>query len=309
MIYTAIAGEDMSRRFRNDETAKFIVQPSGAATARRHGVLTVLAGGTPGTLIPLGDGELTIGRADEATVVVDDESLSRRHARFFFAHQAYFVQDLDSTNGTFVDGQPVTEPVRITDGTRVQLGAVVLRFTLRDDAEIEATRRIYESTVRDALTGVHNRHFLDERLLSEMSYAKRHGTALSVLFVDADHFKNVNDTHGHAAGDAVLRAIAQFLADTMRSEDVVARYGGEEFVIVMRGVTSIGVLAVAERVRAGVEALAIVHEARPVPVTVSIGGATQSAERGYEGVEELLAAADAALYRAKESGRNRVFLE
>ena len=90
---------------------------------------------------------------------------------------------------------------------------------------------------------------------------------------------------------------------------MVARYGGEEFVIVMRGVTSIGVLAVAERVRAGVEALAIVHEGRPVPVTVSIGGATQSVERGYEGVDELLAAADAALYRAKESGRNRVFLE
>lgn len=298
----------MSRRFRDNNTAKFVVQPAHSAAGDRLGVLTVLAGGKPGTVIPIGDKELTIGREDEATFVLDDASLSRRHARFFRAHGGYFVEDLGSTNGTFVDDQAVREPVALRDGARVQLGAVVTRFTLRDDAELEATRKIYESSVRDALTGVHNRHFLDERLISEMSYAKRHGTELSVLFVDADHFKHVNDTHGHVAGDLVLRAIARLLADTMRSEDVVARYGGEEFVIVVRGVTAVGILAVAERLRAGVEALEIGHDGVRIPVTVSIGVATQSSERSYESVAELLATADAALYRAKEAGRNRVFL-
>ncbi|MDQ3037547.1 MAG: GGDEF domain-containing protein [Myxococcota bacterium] len=298
----------MSSKRERDHTQQHVVVPAVIAGERR-GVLTVLAGPQPGRLIALTDEELTIGRSDESTIALDDDSLSRRHVRLFRAHQRYFVEDLQSTNGSFVDGARITVPVALEDGMRVQLGATtVMRFAMRDQAEVEATRRVYEATVRDRLTGVFNRHFLDERLLSEMSYAKRHGTTLSVLFVDADHFKAVNDTHGHAGGDEVLRQIASLLQRTMRSEDVVARYGGEEFVVVVRGIAAIGVLAVAERLRAGVEALRIEVAGAHVPVTISVGVATQSPESDHAGVEELLAVADAALYRAKASGRNRVFL-
>jgi two-component system, cell cycle response regulator len=293
---------------RRDQTQRHSVKPAEGG-AERKGVLTVLAGPQPGRLIPLADGELTIGRTDESMIALDDDSLSRRHARLFRAHRRYFVEDLGSTNGTFVEGVRIAEPTPLEDGMRIQIGArTVMRFAMRDVAEVEATRRIYEATVRDRLTGVFNRHFLDERLLSEISYAQRHKTTLTVLFIDADHFKRVNDTYGHGTGDEVLKQIANVLSRIIRTEDVVARYGGEEFVVVVRGIAAVGVLAVAERLRTGVEELQIRVEGKRLPVTVSIGVATQSPETHYEGVPELLAAADAALYRAKESGRNRVVL-
>jgi diguanylate cyclase (GGDEF)-like protein len=144
--------------------------------------------------------------------------------------------------------------------------------------------------------------------VSELAFAQRHGVPLTVMFVDADHFKRVNDTHGHAAGDEVLRRLSQLLESTLRAEDIVARYGGEEFVLVLRGVPTTGALAVAERVRVGVETLKIGHAGKWIPVTVSVGVATHSKEREVDSVAALLALADGALYRAKGSGRNRVVL-
>jgi diguanylate cyclase (GGDEF)-like protein len=294
------------RRERSDNTLEVQVEPRGVASAGRTGVLTVLSGERPGTVIPI-ERELVIGRTDESDVFFGDESLSRRHARVFRRQGVYFVEDLASTNGTFVHGVAVSEAVPLEDGAHIQLGrATILRFTLRDGAELAERQRIYEATVRDALTGVYNRHFLDERLASELSFAKRHGTWLSVLFVDADHFKLINDEHGHAAGDRVLRAIAKVLQDRVRSEDEVARFGGEEFVVLIRGIDPPGVAVVADRLRASVEALEIDVGTTSLRVTVSIGVATQSPDQERASVEALLAEADAALYRAKEAGRNRV---
>lgn len=283
--------------------------PTPTRGGERCGVLTMLGGERPGAVVAIPDPELTIGRTDEAQLAIDDESLSRRHARFAKMHGRYYVEDLRSTNGTFVDGRRIAEPTALEDGAHVQLGlGTVMRFGLSDEATVAETRRLYEATVRDPLTGVHNRRFLTERLLAEMSYAKRHGTELSVIFVDADHFKRVNDAHGHPAGDAVLCALAALLVRTMRVEDVVARYGGEEFVVVLRGISAVGVLGVAERIRSDVEALAIEHEGRRIPVTVSIGVATHGTDRDVETPEQLIAIADAALYRAKAAGRNRIVL-
>ncbi len=293
---------------RRDNTLQVEVSPMIRESPRR-GALTMLSGSRPGMVIPIKDEGTTVGRTGEvATVAIEDESLSRCHARFFSARGRYFVEDLESTNGTFVDGRRIREPVMLEEGVRVQLGrSVLLRFTLQDETELAASRDLYEATVRDALTGVFNRHYLEERLRGELSYAKRHGTSLSVLFVDADHFKRVNDTWGHAAGDEVLRRLAATLVDALRSEDVVARIGGEEFVLVLRGIATAGVRTVAERVRAEIEALEIVYEGQRIPLTVSVGAATQNPEREFETAEELVAVADAALYRAKEAGRNSVF--
>jgi diguanylate cyclase (GGDEF)-like protein len=285
------------------------VQPvaPGGGKDERKGTLTFLSGARPGQLIPIEAGELTVGRTDDATLRIDDDSLSRKHARFFTLLGAYYVQDLQSTNGTFVDGVRITQPVKLEDGNRIQLGlSTVLRFGLTDKTVVEEAKRLYEATVRDKLTGAYNRQFLDERLQSEWAFAKRHGSRLSVIFVDADHFKKVNDTHGHAGGDAVLRALGATLIQCLRTEDVVARYGGEEFVLLVRAVSPENVLELAERIRADVQALAIEHDGKRIPVTVSVGVATHEAERESESVEALLARADAALYKAKESGRNRV---
>lgn len=293
-------------------TMQVAVTPGSLPTAlgSRRGVLVILSGSRPGRTVVITEGQdFIIGRTSEATYAVDDESLSRRHVRFFAIAGRYAVEDLKSTNGTFVDGRRLDGPAFLEAGARIQLGKdTVLRFDLQDDAVIEEQKRLYEATVRDKLTGVYNRHFLDERLNSELSYAKRHGTDLSVLFVDADHFKKVNDTFGHAGGDAVLVALGRLLLASMRNEDIAARYGGEEFVLVLRGVSGASVKHVAERIRADVEALQVVHEGRPIPFTVSVGVATHTSERVFEDTAALLAVADNALYKAKEAGRNVVVI-
>ncbi len=283
-----------------------VTQP-GQVSSRR-GVLVIVTGPRPGSMIVIGEGQdFVVGRTTEASYAIDDDSLSRRHARFFRLAGKYAIEDLKSTNGTFVDGKRLTEPSFLEPGASIQLGKeIVVRFELQDDAVIEEQKRLYEATVRDKLTGVYNRHHLDERLAAEVAYAKRHGTALSLLFVDADHFKKVNDTFGHAGGDAVLVALGKLLLASMREEDVVARYGGEEFIVVLRGIAKSNAASVAERIRADVQALQVEHEGQSIPFTVSIGAAALDAEREGEDVASLLARADEALYAAKGGGRNRV---
>lgn len=176
---------------------------------------------------------------------------------------------------------------------------------------LEATRadkeRLETLATTDPLTQLLNRRALLERLGAELDRAARYASYASLLLVDIDHFKDINDTHGHLAGDEVLRDLAQLLLGAARAVDVVARYGGEEFVILLPETPTDGALAFAERLRERVGS----HEfagrslARPLRLTVSIGVATYPAP-DVGSVEELFARADEALYRAKEEGRNRV---
>jgi diguanylate cyclase (GGDEF)-like protein len=284
-------------------------QSQDVSTPKRRGVLVFLTGPRPaGEMIEIPDGgDFVVGRTTEASHAIDDDSLSRRHARFFQLAGKYAIEDLKSTNGTFVEGKRLTEPVFLEPGQRIQLGKdVVVRFELQDAALIEEQKRLREAMTRDKLTGVYNRHYLDEQLGKEFGFAQRHGLPLSLLFIDADHFKKVNDTFGHAGGDAVLVALGKLLLGVSRGEDVPARYGGEEFILVLRGTNAMGVATLAERIRAEVQALKVEHEGKPIPFTVSIGTATHAPEKEYPDTAAMLAAADGALYKAKATGRNRV---
>jgi diguanylate cyclase (GGDEF)-like protein len=166
-------------------------------------------------------------------------------------------------------------------------------------------RQLYDASVTDALTGAHNREHFDTQLRSELSYARRHGTDVSLVIFDADHFKKVNDTYGHQVGDAVLVQIANVVRGTVRSEDVFARYGGEEFALVLRGIDVAGAGIVAERLRERIANLKIPTDRGPIAVTVSAGCASLSTteEKTPEG---MIALADRRLYAAKHAGRNRV---
>jgi len=155
----------------------------------------------------------------------------------------------------------------------------------------------------DELTGLANRRVFLERLAAEISRTRRYGHGLTVLLLDVDHFKRVNDAHGHSAGDEVLRCIARTLATFARDSDLVTRYGGEEFAVLMPSTEEPGARALAERVRVGIETLSIEWEGRPIPVRASLGVASL---REPDTPEALLARADEALYAAKEAGRNRV---
>lgn len=162
---------------------------------------------------------------------------------------------------------------------------------------------LLQLTIRDPLTGVFNRRGLDDAMATVLSFAKRVGRPVSVLACDIDHFKRVNDTHGHARGDEVLREFAQLLSDSFHQGELVGRLGGEEFVVVLPGADAAGALREAERLRTRVAAHRFAVGEAAITVTVSIGVATAPASQ--VSWAELIARADEALYEAKSQGRNR----
>jgi two-component system cell cycle response regulator len=250
---------------------------------------------------------VTIGRSSKATHRVDEPSVSGIHVRIIRSGSDYILADEQATNGTFINGERLVEPIRLQDGDRVQLGPVlVLRFTFVDDAEERSLKTVYESAHRDGLTGVFNRKHLEERLISELAYAERHQRNLSVVLFDLDHFKKINDLRGHLAGDQVLRIIGAVVMRESRAEDIVARYGGEEFIHVVRDISAATAVRIAERTRVAIAQSKIEFEGTSLSVTASAGVASLACCGDRRDRETLLRTADERLYEAKLGGRNRV---
>ena len=279
-------------------------RPEGAEIA----VLTVLTGNRRGVSFELRGECIVVGRGDRCQIRLDDDGISRNHAQIKRAStdDDYELEDLGSTNGTYLNGLKVKTGT-LTHGDRVAFGTdTVAKFEYQDLQEAKLRAEIFQRATRDPLTGLLNRRVFFERLREEFSYARRHGTPLSLLMFDVDHFKSVNDTHGHTVGDDVLRGMGHLLLELCRDEDVVCRYGGEEFVLVARGLDVGHAVAFAERIRKCVEGMVTpLPSGSELRVTVSIGVASTGGLAHHK-PEELLADADHLLYRAKEQGRNRV---
>ncbi len=288
--------------------------PPRPPTEKNRGVLTLLTGPLKGTIITLDErGEVTLGRSKEATVLIPDPGLSRIHARIFRRRSPtrteFYIEDCASTNGTLVAGQRINEPTLLSDGVRLGLGRrTSLKFSLQDALEEQELIRVHESALRDRLTGVYNRGAFDDRLHSEFGTSRSRGTPLALLLFDIDHFKRLNDSHGHQAGDAVLRAVAQCVQTTIRTEDVLARYGGEEFAVILKGVSSRSAFVMAERVRVAVEDERTTWNGKTIGATVSVGAVHAQSAKALESPAAMIAAADAALYEAKHQGRNCVVM-
>jgi diguanylate cyclase (GGDEF)-like protein len=247
----------------------------------------------------------TLGRHPKNTIRVDDPSISRFHATLTRAGTRYLLEDLGSRNGSFAVSAEGTG-FELEDGEAFKLGPrVSFRFALVDSDEEKLLTRLHESSTRDALTGAYNRKHFNDRLNAELAYAQRHKTNVALILMDIDHFKNVNDTLGHPAGDAILRNVASTLQARLRTEDVFARFGGEEFAILLRGVHLSGASKLAERLRAIVAKTPAIWQGNSVAVTLSAGCAALSCtDRPCEAA--LLEIADRRLYVAKDQGRNRV---
>jgi two-component system cell cycle response regulator len=272
-------------------------------------VLTVQAGPEAGQVLPLDrDKPNVLGREEgECTITFANARVSGVHARILSVNGEWMLTDQGSTNGTFVNDGRIQKHTQLADGDRILLGgSVSLRFALVTEEERQALMRVYEAAVHDGLTGVLNRKALDQRLLSEIAFAVRHDVPLSVVLLDVDHFKAVNDTHGHPAGDAVLREVAARLTLALRIEDVFGRYGGEEFLIVARDITLEQGAQLAERMRALIDSSPVVFEGTAIPVTASFGVASLACCSATRDAHALLAIVDARLYEAKHAGRNRV---
>jgi two-component system, cell cycle response regulator len=270
----------------------------------KQAYLRVLTGPTPGQLFRVGDGG-ALGRGTNVTFHIPDSQISRRHAHLFVDGDEFTVKDLESTNGTFVNGERVVSH-RVTDGDTIRLGhTTALRLTLLSKVDGELQKQMFESALRDGLTKAYNKRFFETRLEEEVAYAVRQDARLALLMFDLDHFKRINDTYGHLAGDFVLAEIGTLVSVTSRREDIFARIGGEEFAIIARGLTRAQGMEFGERLRHAIHAHAFQYEGRVLPVTASLGVACIP-DSGASSAAALTGAADAALYRAKTSGRNRV---
>jgi diguanylate cyclase (GGDEF)-like protein len=215
----------------------------------------------------------------------------------------HVVVDLQSTNGTWVNGERV-KTRRLEPGDRLAIGACVAKYLPANDPEARLAAELHRRATADPLTGLPNRRAFDEALAREVARAGRAGAALALVLVDVDHFKRVNDVHGHPAGDLVLRAVAERIAAAARAGDLVGRLGGEEFAIALPGAERASAAEAAERIRARVGSEPIAVDGAALAVTISAGVASFPADAA-DG-PALVARADARLYEAKRAGRNRV---
>jgi len=280
------------------------------ASTEKHAFFLVLSGPQFGDIFPLVTGrELVIGRRDGCDVQIRDDGVSRKHAAILVRGEGAVVRDLGSANGTWIDGKRADEG-KLVDGSRVHIGGqTTLKFIWADELEARYQMKLAEGALIDPLTGLNNRRHFEDRLGSELAASQRHQRPLSLLLCDVDHFKVINDEHGHLAGDETLKMVAFVLRGAVRKEDVLARYGGEEFVVVARETALDGGQALAERIRRAVEKSRCGWHGHDLAVTVSIGvtvsvGITEFVPGRSERV--LIETADRALYLAKQAGRNRI---
>lgn len=267
--------------------------------------LVILAGPRVGEAFLL-QGAMKLGRSSEMDIQIDSDGISRHHCTFLALPDGVVrLRDNASTNGTLVNGERITE-VDLDEGDKITVATgVVLKYSFHDNLDREFQQKMFEAALRDGLTGAYNKRYFAERLENEFSFHLRHRSPLSLLMLDLDHFKNLNDTWGHLAGDHVLRVLVERVNDTIRTEDVLCRYGGEEFAVICREVPVPSAHAMAERVRRTVAFHRFEWEGKRLPVTCSIGVAGVP----FAGLADALAmvdAADRALYKSKREGRNRV---
>jgi diguanylate cyclase (GGDEF)-like protein len=257
-----------------------------------------------GARYTLSDMPLVIGRGSDCEIRINDHSVSRRHARLQPGADGYYAVDLQSTNGTYVNDTPASI-CKLKDGDYLRVGNCIYRFLTGGNVEAEYHEEIYRLTIIDALTDIHNKRYFLEFLDRELSRSSRYDRPLSLVMIDIDRFRVINEELGHLGGDCTLRELAARIKGTIRKEELFARYGGEEFAVVLPETTSEGAVCVAERLRAAVNQEPFIYESRSYAVTISAGVATTSGDRGIS-CHDLIREADQKLYQAKHEGRNRV---
>ncbi|MCB2154274.1 GGDEF domain-containing protein [bacterium] len=283
--------------------------------SRRRPVLITLDGRRVSERFVLMKEESVIGRDVRADVLISDGEASRRHAKLVWKNSGdtealipnCTIEDMDSTNGTYLNGKLLEQPLPVKDGDQIRIGRTVLGFFLKDERVLELDQMLMTMALHDALTGVFKREYFFSEFHREFDRSKRHERPLSLLMIDVDHFKLVNDECGHLCGDSALRMVANLIRASLREGDICGRYGGEEFAILLPETTEEGAVNAAERIREIIEKHDFdlgkdIHR----HITVSIGVTTLHEDHNDK--LEMLEEADKALYQAKAMGRNRSVL-
>ena len=291
----------------DDETKILVSAPKHPVSSNSKNaclVHTYPAGANLVARYTLKETALIIGRDESCAICINDDSVSRRHARVEPMGEGYGVVDLQSTNGSYVNDARVTaHPLK--DGDYLRVGNGIFRFLAGGNIEAEYHEEIYRLTIIDALTEIYNKRYLQDFVGRALSCAIRYRRPLSIIMFDIDRFKLINDQLGHLGGDYTLRELAAVIKRGVRREDLFARYGGEEFSLVMPETLKEDALTVAEHLRRLVEQHPFQYLNHRYRVTISLGVAAVSGENWLT-TSELLREADELLYQAKRQGRTRV---
>jgi diguanylate cyclase (GGDEF)-like protein len=236
--------------------------------------------------------------------MVDDPHVSRLHAELKAGEEGVVIKDLGSTNGIFVNGKKIEEQL-LVDGDKVLVGTrLYFRFSYQDALDQDYQQNLFRAANIDGLTQVYNKKYFLDILAKEFSYSKRSGEPLSLMLIDLDHFKKINDSYGHIAGDLVLKTMGQHLLKSIRLENIACRYGGEEFAVIFRKTHTDLAYTVAERLRKLIESEKIPYLEHSIQTSVSIGIATYH-QGNFALMDDLIRQADTYLYEAKRAGRNQ----
>ncbi|MDR3683074.1 MAG: GGDEF domain-containing protein [Geothrix sp.] len=277
---------------------------SDAEQAPAEWALVAYAGAALGRVFPIRAGLVILGRAPDAGIALLDGEVSRYHARIRVEEGHVQVEDLGSTNGTRVNGDLIRGPADLRAGDRLAMGGHVLKLVFLDPLERTFHETLLDLSTRDPLTGLANRGSVLAEFQNRFGLSLRYDRPLSVVVCDLDHFKRVNDTYGHGAGDFVLRVFGERLMGALREADLAGRIGGEEFLIVLPETDLSGARPFAERLRKAINSVPVSLPSGPLGITCSLGITERTA--GDLEAGQLLARADGAMYRAKSGGRDRV---
>lgn len=302
-------GSDVSDKTSIVQSDTFKVRLAQAGQAPPCLVLLVGPASSVGRQWPIEDTDRVIGRSAEAHIHVDDRSISKAHAKLILSGGDVSIIDLESTNKTVVNGKIIKSltPHKLGNNDQIKTGNVIFKFLEQGNIETVSVAQTFDRGLTDPLTGANNRGALNQRGVESFKKSNLLGVPMSVIIFDIDHFKHVNDTYGHPAGDYVLKEISQVIREKLiRENDFFARSGGEEFCVLLLGGHVNQAMDVAERIRQTIQAHNFNFQGRQIPITISAGVGTKlPADNSWEQAYER---ADQALYKSKNTGRNKVTL-
>ena len=285
--------------FQSDDNEKkcCLVQYSGKSLGKRY---------------ELDGTDITLGRSPKSSIQLDEASISRMHARFFIDGDDVEIEDQGSSNGTFINDKKIGARTVVKDQDLVRLGSILFKFFSHNNIGGIIQDKIYRMATIDAGTQIFNKQYLMDSMESLFKQAKTFNNPLSIIYYDLDHFKKVNDTYGHNAGDKILKESAEIVKNVIRKDDIQGRFGGEEFIIVLPNTDAQTAADLAERIRIAVASHPFhleqdVGSGRTLTEhtqTISIGVSELSP--AMNSVAEFMDDADKKLYQSKQTGRNRV---
>ncbi len=296
-----------------DETIcdRILAPPEGEGKKSVSSILLIVIAGSEvdfGRHFVLEKNEISIGREAGNDIVIQDGKISKIHCVISVEKGGRGVERIDirdqgTTNGTLFNGEPVVRATLMA-GDKIQVGDTVLQLSYGDEVERQYHAKLFQLAARDALTGLYNKRYALNELESHIRISRRSGRALSIILVDIDDFKQVNDRFGHLAGDEYLAEFAGLLTRSLREQDIAGRIGGEEFLVILPDTALDGAFQLAVRVRKNVEELILQRGGHAIRATISAG--VCQFENDIRGIEEFLELADRAMYEAKRAKKNKV---